>query len=170
MHLPKIYDETCELLSALGKRAFESYRGSYIMYHAFIEYKMDRLKAIEEQIVFLDKEKQEDLEKYNELTQEIQNMYNVLEKGTRDIKGLLESYKEEEKEEEEKEEPVNVKSNNFSNEEIDALLTSLDEEKRETVYPTQNVDQLFEPLDIPNIKASSDLQPIDLETHNNLPR
>lgn len=165
MHLPKIYDETCELLSALGKRAFESYRGSYIMYHAFIEYKMDRLKAIEEQIVFLDKEKQEDLEKYNELTQEIQNMYNVLEKGTRDIKGLLESYKEEEKEE-----PVNVKSNNFSDEEIDALLDSLDEEKRETVYPTQNVDQLFEPLDIPNIKASSDLQPIDLETHNNLPR
>lgn len=165
MHLPKIYDETCELLSALGKRAFESYRGSYIMYHAFIEYKMDRLKAIEEQIVFLDKEKQEDLEKYNELTQEIQNMYNVLEKGTRDIKGLLESYKEEEKEE-----PVNVESNDFSDEEIDALLNSLDEEKRETVYPTQNVDQLFEPLDIPDIKASSDLQPIDLETHNNLPR
>lgn len=169
MHLPKIYDETCELLSALGKRAFESYRGSYIMYHAFIEYKMDRLKTIEEQIVFLDKEKQEDLEKYNELTQEIQNMYNVLEKGTRDIKGLLESYKEEEKEEE-KEEPVNVESNDFSDEEIDALLNSLDEEKRETVYPTQNVDQLFEPLDIPDIKASSDLQPIDLETHNNLPR
>lgn len=165
MQLPKIYDETCELLSALGKRAFESYRGSYIMYHAFIEYKMDRLKAIEEQIVFLDKEKQEDLEKYNELTQEIQNMYNVLEKGTRDIKGLLESYKEEEKEE-----PVNVESNDFSDEEIDALLNSLDEEKRETVYPTQNVDQLFEPLDIPDIKASSDLQPIDLETHNNLPR
>ena len=165
MHLPKIYDETCELLSALGKRAFESYRGSYIMYHAFIEYKMDRLKAIEEQIIFLDKEKQEDLEKYNELTQEIQNMYNVLEKGTRDIKGLLESYKEEEKEE-----PVNVESNDFSDEEIDALLNSLDEEKRETVYPTQNVDQLFEPLDIPDIKASSDLQPIDLETHNNLPR
>lgn len=169
MQLPKIYDETCELLSALGKRAFESYRGSYIMYHAFIEYKMDRLKAIEEQIIFLDKEKQEDLEKYNELTQEIQNMYNVLEKGTRDIKGLLESYKEKEKEEK-KEEPVNVEGNDFSDEEIDALLNSLDEEKRETVYPTQNVDQLFEPLDIPDIKASSDLQPIDLETHNNLPR
>ena len=54
--------------------------------------------------------------------------------------------------------------------EIDELLSSLDDNKLETSYPTEDFDEEFIPLDLPDIPGDNPIQPGDIEKSVNLPR
>lgn len=150
MERPIILDETKTLLDAVGKLAWESYRGNYSFYHSFIEIKRGRLDYIETIINSLNEFDLEDKKIYDSLLDEINRIHEILSNSTKtsNLAPLLENEKEEEKEEV------------FSEDEINELLESLDNETN-LELPTQQLDDYFVPFDFDDFPSESQLQPND---------
>ncbi len=179
MELPKIYFDTNLLMDAIMKKAWESYRGGIAGCKISLENLRLELEDLRREIEKLDETKEDDRKRYAECIDEIQKTYNKLADGNkyslRDFIDRLNCQRlgidpEEIKNIDEDKPIFDIEDEQMSTDETQALLDDLQEEKRETVYPTQNVDQLFEPFDFPSITSENPIQPRDLETHNNLPR
>ena len=149
---------TRDLLRKLADEAWKSFRGNYGFYNYFVNAKFDRLEFIEEKMeqgILSQEEKEQYLN-------EIVNIHN-----------MLKSY--EGKELKDKIISDSVKSSDdkemkLNDNEIDELLSSLDDNKLETSYPTEDFDEEFIPLDLPDIPGDNPIQPGDIEKSVNLPR
>lgn len=150
MVIPKLINETYELLEEVGKLAWESYRGTYDFYYSFIEVKKDRLRNITAIIHSLNENKTEDKVAYDHYIDEVKHIKEILlsSTNTKNLDTLL----------------INNEDNKgFTEEEIDELLNSLEDDKLETTYPTEELDEFFKPLECADIPAESSLQPKDLK-------
>lgn len=150
MVIPKLINETYELLDEVGKLAWESFRGTYDFYYSFIEVKKDRLNTITATIPSLNENNEEDKIAYDHYIDEIKHIKEILisSTNTRNLSDLLIDKKEEK---------------DFTEEEIDELLNSLEEDKLETTYPTEELDDFFKPLEDMDIPAENPLQPNDIK-------
>ena len=181
MELPKEYFDTNKLMNIIMKKVWASYRGGIAGCKiSFENIKLD-IEDIKSSIEKLDETKREDRQKYEAYSNELKRIYNNLLDGNKyslrdfidklncerlgiDYEGLKTI---------DENKPIfsiNEEPDVMTDDETQALLDDLQEERIETVYPTQNVDQLFEPFDFPSITSENPIQPRDLETHNNLPR
>lgn len=179
MELPKEYYDTNNLMDIMMKKVWESYRGGLAGCKISFENIRLSIDDIKRSIQKLDETKREDRQKYEAYCNELKRIYNELIEGNKyslrefidrlNCENLGINYDELKTMDEDK--PIfDVEDESMTKDETQALLDDLQEEKRETVYPTQNVDQLFEPFNFPDIKSDNPIQPSDLETHNNYPR
>lgn len=172
MELKEEINSVRELLKQIADDAWVSYRGSYSFYNYFVNAKFERLDYIEER---MDTLTPEEVESY---LREVTNLHTVLGdykgKALKD-KIVSEISKKEEVQEEKQESIEETQENdkdmmNFSDEEIQNLLGTLEDNKLENVYPSQDFDEEFIPLDLPDIPGDNPIQPGDIEKSVNLPR
>lgn len=149
---------TRDLLRKLADKAWKSFRGNYSFYNYFVNAKFDRLEFIEEKMeqgILSQEEKEQYLN-------EIVNIHSMLKnyegKELKD-KIISDSVK-----------PSDDKEMKLNDGEIDELLSSLDDNKLETSYPTEDFNQEFVPLDLPDIPSDNPIQPGDIEKKINLPK
>lgn len=142
---------TRDLLRKLADKAWKSFRGNYSFYNYFVNAKFDRLEFIEEKMeqgILSQEEKEQYLN-------EIVNIHSMLKnyegKELKD-KIISDSVK-----------PSDDKEMKLNDGEIDELLSSLDDNKLETSYPTEDFNQEFVPLDLPDIPSDNPIQPGDIE-------
>lgn len=179
MEIPKVYYDTNMLIDTIMKKAWESYRGGIAGCKISLENLRLEIDDLKREIEKLDETKREDRERYVECCNSIQKTYDKLLDGNKySLRSFIDKLNCErlgidstELKQIDEDKPIfSLEDNSMTNDETQALLDDLQEEKRETVYPTQDVDQLFEPFEFPNITSENPIQPRDLETHNNLPR
>ena len=166
MEIPKIYFDTNMLMDTIMKKAWESYRGGIAGCKISLENLRLEIDDLKREIEKLDETKREDREKYVECCNIIQKTYDKLLDGNKySLRSFIDKLNCER---------LGIDSAELKQIDGDKPIFSLEddlqEEKRETVYPTQDVDQLFEPFEFPNITSENPIQPRDLETYNNLPR
>lgn len=169
MELKEEINVTRELLKQVADDAWVSYRGNYSFYNYFVNAKFERLDYIEERIDTLTRE---EIENY---VKEVTNLHNVL--GDYKGKALKDKIVSDitKKEEVQEKSTIGIQEDDkdmmqFSDEEISNLLNTLEDNKLETVYPTQDFDEEFIPLDLPDIPSDNPIQPGDIEKNINLPR
>lgn len=163
MLLPNEFGETYVILNEIEKIAWKSYRANYSFCYAFVGSKKHILDDLADRIILLDSHNKQDVEKYNEIVNKIQQMQSdlkeIMDDNLKDkIKNSINKQKDLKDED------------NFTPEEIDELLNSLDDDKLETVYPTENVEDVFIPLDWDDIPSENPIQPRDLNLNLNLPK
>ena len=155
MELKEEINITRQLLKKLADDAWVSYRGTYSFYNYFVNTKFERLDYIEEKLGELTHEEEQ------KFLNEVTNIHNMLSSyNVKDLKTKIVE-KETKKEQEEM---------NFNDDEIDELLNSLEDNKLETSYPTEDFNQEFIPLDLPDIPSDNPIQPGDIEKKINLPK
>ena len=179
MEIPKVYFDTNMLMDTIMKKAWESYRGGIAGCKISLENLKLEIDDLKREIEKLDETKREDREKYVECCNEIQKRYDKLLEGNKySLRTFIDKLNCErlgidssELKRVKDDKPIfDVENETITSDETQALLDDLQNDKKETIYPTQNVDQLFEPFEFPDITSDNPIQPRDLETHNNLPR
>lgn len=181
MELPKEYFDTYNLMEFIMKKIWESYRGGIAGCKISFESIKLNIDDIKRSIQKLDDAKREDRQEYVIYCNELKRIYNELvEVNKYSLREFIDrlnceslGIEYEELKTMDKDKPVfslDEEPEVMTEDETQALLNDLQEEKRETVYPTQNVDQLFEPLKFSGIPSDNPIQPSDLETYNNYPR
>lgn len=172
MELKEEINITRQLLKKLADDAWVSFKGTYGFYNYFVNAKFDRLDFIEEKMeqgILSPEEKQQYLN-------EVANIHNVLKTYEgKELKDKIVADTVQTIETELGELPTNSDDNkesdmNLDEAEIDELLSSLDDNKLETTYPTEDFSQDFVPLDLPDIPSDNPIQPGDIEKSVNLPK
>lgn len=162
---------TRQLLKKMADDAWVSFKGTYGFYNYFVNAKFDRLDFIEEKMEQGALSPEEEQQYLNEVV----NIHNILKTYEgKELKDKIVADTVQTIETDLSELPTN--NNNKESDmkldeaEIDELLSSLDDNKLETTYPTEDFSQDFVPLDLPDIPSDNPIQPSDIEKNANLPK
>lgn len=170
MELPKIYFDTIELIDGIIEKAWKSYRGGISDCKRSLENKKLDVEDIKMSIEKLNGEKREDRQKYEQYCNQLKDVFNELCEGNKHSMRELIDYLNCKRLGIDPSILQTIKEEPISAFETNELLNALEEDHFETTYPTEDVDALFVPLDLPDIPSDNPIQPGDLETHKNFPK